>query len=277
MAVSMGFLSNLERLGVIAKGRSFLDIGTSNFYSATSDEVAAFLQRHGCRASSELFAFAEKIAAGSQNGPDGVALNQSWVGQLLEAIGMDYDSIDIAVGYKTRIVDLNHETLPSDMVNAFDTVLNAGTTEHILNQYNSFRCIHEATKVGGVIVHALPMTGHTDHCYFTYTGRFFFDLAGYNEYEIIDFWIDGPDGYDNMYTGVRSYASVFPNLNRVIERIGSAERETRVDGIPIPNNGSFVAYRKVRDRPFMGAVETSTSWGLSGSQDVGADIRERYA
>jgi hypothetical protein len=45
---------------------------------------------------------------------------------------------------------LNHEPTPQKFVGDFDLVVNFGTTEHLLNQYNAFKVIHDATKVGGV-------------------------------------------------------------------------------------------------------------------------------
>ncbi|MDA0226402.1 MAG: hypothetical protein O2975_09865, partial [Proteobacteria bacterium] len=95
-------------------------------------------------------------------------------------------------------------------------MLNFGTTQHILNQYNSFKVIHDATRLGGFIHHSLPGVGYSDHGYITYTARCFFDIAGYNEYEVVDFWMDGPGGANDMLRGVRSYSGYFPALKRVL-------------------------------------------------------------
>jgi hypothetical protein len=50
--------------------------------------------------------------------------------------------------------------------------------------------------------HSLPGIGYVDHGYITYTSRCFFDLAGYNGYEVVDFWFEGPGGDNNLYEGV---------------------------------------------------------------------------
>ena len=41
-------------------------------------------------------------------------------------------------------------------------------------------------------VHEVPAQGFIDHGYICYTPRFFFDLAGHNEYEVVDFTYLGP-------------------------------------------------------------------------------------
>ena len=276
MAVSWSVLEILDRAGLIARGGALLDIGTSNLYAADTERVVRFFREHGCSISPDVFAFAEELTKASGKNPDGSAINEAWLGQVIEAIGMEYDSIDIAVGYKTRTVDLNRDALPSNMVNHFDAVINCGTTEHILNQFNAFRAIHDATKVGGHIFHQVPATGHTDHGYFCYTSRFFLDLAGYNKYEVVDFWIDGPDRYDKMYTGMRSYAMTFPKLQEVLNRIPNGEREARIEAMEVPNNSINVIFRKTHAQPFMGMVEISTSWGAGGAHDVNNSILERY-
>jgi len=263
MGVNWSYVLKMEELGLLAEpGGSLLDIGSSNLYSADSEGVAAFVRRHVANPSADLDAFAERIARGSGYDLVRGGLNEAFVGEVLERAGFRYQAIDIADGYGTRILDLNNARLPADMVGAFDAVINFGTTEHILNQMNSFLAIHQAAKVGGMIWHQLPAIGYVDHGYFTYTGRFFFDLAGYNGYEVVDAWFDGPGGPEDLFAAFRSYQSVFPKLGDRLGRIGQDPRETALAAIPVPTISINVVYRKWRDTPFMGTVETSTSVGL---------------
>jgi hypothetical protein len=276
VAVNWNFIGNFRHHGIFEPGKALLDIGTSNIYDVKKSDLLAFFREHRVTVGRDYDLFAELIAEGSGRSDDGSAKNGAWLGQVLEGIGMHYDSIDIAVGYKTRVLDLNREGLPDDMVARFDTVLNCGTTEHILNQFNAFKCIHEAVKPGGFMIHKVPMTGHTDHGYFTYTSRFFFDLAAYNKYELLDFWIDGPDGHDKMYAGPRSYIGYFPIVKGLLDSIGTHPDATAIEAMDIPNNGINVVFRKAVDSPFMGAVEMSTSWGPDGAHDVGAGVLDNY-
>jgi len=262
MGVNWAYVLKMEEYGLLPqRGSALLDIGSSNLYAADAVGIRAFVRRHAADAGDDLDAFAERVARGSGYGPVSGGLNESFLGEVIERAGFRYQAIDIADGYRTRIVDLNHARLPADMVGTFDGVINFGTTEHILNQMNSFLAIHEATKVGGVIWHQLPAIGYVDHGYFTYTGRFFFDLAGYNGYEVMDTWFDGPGGPEDVFAALRSYRSVFPKLGERLSRIGTEPQETALSATQVPTISINVVYKKAKDAPFMGTVETSTSVG----------------
>jgi hypothetical protein len=95
-------------------------------------------------------------------------------------------AIDISpYGKNVILFDLNVDTVPSALRETFDLVINFGTTEHILNQYNCFATIHDFTGLNGLMYHDLPMGGYFFHGYFSYTPMFFFHLAKANDYEIL--------------------------------------------------------------------------------------------
>lgn len=261
MGIGFEMLGAMETHGLLGPGRKLLDFGSSNLYSATAEKIKTFVRRYNPNPRADLDEWAAKLATGSGTGADGQALNESFVGVLLEEIGMGYDAIDIAVGYKTTVVDLNTMRLPESMVAAYDSVVNCGTSEHILNQMNVFAAVHAATKPGGLIMHAVPSVGYVDHGYYCYTSRFFFDLAGYNQYEVVDMWYDGPGGYENVFASARQYQTYFPALTKRLEKIGTEERETVLDKVQVPVISLMIVYRKHKDVPFMGTVETSTSVG----------------
>jgi hypothetical protein len=70
-------------------------------------------------------------------------------------------------GYAIRI-DLNRGRVPRRLRGAYDLVVNGGTTEHIANQMNAFRIIHNLVRVGGVMYHELPAGGLVDHSLVSY-------------------------------------------------------------------------------------------------------------
>jgi hypothetical protein len=269
MGISISTVHIMERYGLLGAGRNLLDFGSSNLYSANADEIVAFVRRHNPKPREDLDAWAARLAAGSQTDASGTALNQSFVGEMFEAAGMGYDAIDIAVGYNTTVVDLNSMRLPAHMVGAYDTVVNCGTSEHILNQMNVFAAVHAATKSGGIIMHSVPSIGYVDHGYFCYTSRFFFDLAGYNQYEVVDMWYEGPSGDENVFASARQYQTYFPVLTKRLDMIGKVERETVLDQTKVPTISICLVYRKNLDVPFMGTVETSTSVGEVPSNVLG--------
>lgn len=271
MGIAFSSIDKLDELGLLAgTGIRILDIGSSNLYSASTTDIKRFLGKYWTGNIPDADAFAERLAAGSGYDPVRGGLNESFVGELFEKAGMEYVSFDIAAGYKTIILDLNRAALPEEFQKKFDLVLNFGTTEHILNQFNCFKVIHDATKVGGCIFHSLPALGYVDHGYLTYTGRCFFDIAGYNEYEIIDCWFDGPSGNNAILDSLSSYARYFPALAVTLERYAKSDQGRLLRDLLIPNIGINVVYRKVKDKPFWGALEASTSVGKL-SDEVAAE------
>ena len=262
MGIAFSAIRKMDELGLFRQGEvSILDIGSSNLYSATPEDIKYFLRKYRRSSIPDVDEFATRMAAGSSYDPVIGGRNEAFVGELFEKVGMRYVSFDIAAGYRTTILDLNHAVLPIAFQGEFDLVLNFGTTEHILNQLNGFKVIHDAAKVDGYIYHSLPAVGYVDHGYVTYTGRCFFDLAGCNDYELVVCWFDGPSGGGCILDSLRSYSLHFPALEMALKGIAETEQGRVLRDLRIPDIGINVVYRKVKDKPFLGALETSTSVG----------------
>lgn len=283
MGISLAMIERMRGLGLFGNGRiSVLDVGSSNLYSASAGGIEAFLRAYGAFEGADAGAFAERLAAGSAYDASSGGINGSFVGELLERAGFAYNAIDIADGYRTTILDLNHDVVPAEFAGRFDLVLNFGTTEHLLNQYNAFKVMHDSTKVGGYIVHSLPCVGYSNHGYFTYTPRCMFDLAGYNEYEVVGFWFEGPGGSNDLFAPIRDYRSYFPALATTLAEQGETEAGRRIADLALPDIGLLIVYRKVKSRPFAGALERSTSVGtvptsVTDGYDSGQAKREKLA
>src|SRR6516165_8705520 len=110
---------------------------------------------------------------------------------LYQALGISYSCVDVDGRSGTLILDLNFDTAPEEHWNKYGLVTNHGTSEHILNQYNVFKMMHDFTKPGGVMIHAVPFTVHLEHGFFNYRPNFFEALARYNSYEVSGIWV-GP-------------------------------------------------------------------------------------
>ncbi len=264
MGIGFSSIRKMEELGLFRRGGTrILDIGSSNLYLTRAEEITDFLKSRGAPDRPDLAEFAARLANGSAYDPIKGGSNEAFVGELFEAAGMHYESFDIANGYRTTVLDLNHAVLPAGLQRKFDLVLNFGTTEHILNQLNCFKVIHDATAVGGHMHHCLPAVGCVDHGYITYTGRCFFDIAGYNDYELVACWFDGPiESGGCVLDGLRSYKNHFPVLNDALKALELTEQGRVLRELKIPDIGINVVYRKVRDKPFWGALESSTSVGV---------------
>src|SRR5436305_1897732 len=134
MGVAYKYVRKMDELGLFnERGTSILDIGSSNLYSATANDIKDFVGKHAPRAMDGIDEFAARLSYGSDYDPVSGGRNGTFVGELFERAGMNYTSFDIADGYRTTIFDLNHTALPKSLQKKFDLVLNFGTTEHILN------------------------------------------------------------------------------------------------------------------------------------------------
>jgi SAM-dependent methyltransferase len=92
-----------------------------------------------------------------------------------------YVATELGMIPRRLCVDLN-ET--SSFGRTFDYVINNGTTEHVFDQANVYRLIHDATRPGGVMIHWLASQGWCNHGMFHVQPGFFFDLAGANGYDV---------------------------------------------------------------------------------------------
>lgn len=233
--------------GLLSPGIRVLDIGCSNLYDAGKTDITNFMRRLGV----EDEAFASRIASES-------AKKTAFAGELLDRCGIDYNAIDFAVDYKTTKFDLNHDELRDDFKGSFDLVINFGTTEHVLNQAHAFKVIHNAAKPGGHIYHHLVAGGFFGHGYFLYSGRFAFDLAGYNGYQIKTFSIEQDDQTpkSDITSTMRDYSTYFPALKNAPPISEPLMRDTFI----------AVGYRKVHDSSFKFPQDTS-GLGLSTSTE----------
>jgi hypothetical protein len=103
-----------------------------------------------------------------------------------ESLGFAYDAVEYGGHRGVTSLDLNRDSVPVSLQGAFDLVVNAGTTEHVINQDNAFRVIHDLAKVGGVMLHELPGGGMLTHGVVSYNPQFFWLLCRDNNYSVFD-------------------------------------------------------------------------------------------
>jgi hypothetical protein len=108
--------------------------------------------------------------------------------QWMEEAGWYYTSIDLDGHAGALRLDLNTATaidVTGFGFTQFDLVTNHGTSEHIFNQYNVFKLMHDLTKVGGIMLHAVPSPRFgKPHGFYAYDEIIFNDLAAANHYAI---------------------------------------------------------------------------------------------
>jgi len=111
---------------------------------------------------------------------------------LHEKLGFKYDCVDIDGNFGSLTLDINFDSVPLQSRGKYGLTTNHGTTEHLLDQRNAFKMIHDFTKAGGLMLHALPFTVHLEHGFFNYQPNLFDALARYNSYQTLGTWV-GPD------------------------------------------------------------------------------------
>ncbi|MBU0467192.1 MAG: class I SAM-dependent methyltransferase [Nanoarchaeota archaeon] len=107
--------------------------------------------------------------------------------EYYKALGVK-EHISIDLNGKDGSLSLNLDLpLPSKFINRFGLITNYGTIEHVNNQYQAFKNVHDITKVGGIIIHIMPMQGSMKgHGRYYYTPQFMKKLGAKCHYEIID-------------------------------------------------------------------------------------------
>jgi hypothetical protein len=163
----------------------------------------------------------------------------------------DYESIDPGVADSDYKFDLNY-SLPEIL--SYDVVTDSGTGEHIFNQAQLFRTMHDLTKKGGIMTHVLPWTGWYNHGFYNFQPTLVYDLAAANDYTVLDFVLGGvgipvvfdmvpPERWRCMIAEmmVCKDAFVFDNMEvRLHHSVwGVALRKNSSKQFKIPNQGAY--------------------------------------
>jgi len=101
-------------------------------------------------------------------------------------LGFDHTSFDINGQDGAIPIDLGLP-IPGEFKNKFDIVTNFGTTEHVIRQQQVFKNIHKMLKVGGIVIHIVPLAYGPlkDHGVHQYDFSFFTALCRLYTYEIL--------------------------------------------------------------------------------------------
>jgi len=114
--------------------------------------------------------------------------NRSSAADFFSLASKEYKALD-ADGWYGPPFDFNLDTVIDEDRNAYCLTVNAGTTEHLIDQENVFRVMHDLTRTGGLMLHGVPFLGGIDHGFFNYNPNFFSALAKFNAYEVLGLWV----------------------------------------------------------------------------------------
>jgi len=108
--------------------------------------------------------------------------------KLFELLGVDHVSIDLNGLDGALPLDLARPITDPELVGSFDMVTNFGTSEHVDDQFECWRNLHNLACTGGLMLHLVPTPDcPPGHCEYYYDERFFeqlVDIAGYEQLEL---------------------------------------------------------------------------------------------
>ena len=220
-AKTLSRLTSLHQAGLIRPGASIIELGAQELHCEGKEDYVRDVIRHFREhdpsiRSSELYTQAE-LQSLSDHG---------LLGKLMIACGFSYCALDIFEAENTIVFDLNVQAPGDDLAGKFDVVTNLGTTEHLINQHQAFKTMHELAKTGGIIYHDLPLSGYHEHGYFSYNPLLFRELADANHYNVV---------LERYSGGVATQASAsmidngypLPQVHRLRDRIHPSEDVSR--------------------------------------------------
>ena len=187
------YLSKLRQDSLLDNLSCVCDIGASQLYLEDhEDNLALFMDKvRKCAASDILSKIDLKKLASLGHAK-----------KMWEHMGYDYICVDTSSEIETLGLDLNFDDVPESKRGCSELVLNMGTTEHVANQIQAFKVIHDITAVGGLMYHNLPFQGYQTHGLVNYTPKFFWMLCRSNEYEFLDFSIQYGEPEENIHPDI---------------------------------------------------------------------------
>jgi len=196
-------------------------------------------------------------------GVDGIELQSDtmpFARDFWTALGFTYAAIDVDGSPDSIALDLNVDEVPRTLRSEFDLVTNLGTTEHVCNQLNAFKVIHDLAAPGAVMIHHLPGGGGLDHGLFNYNPKFFWVLARSNDYGwLYADYSGGPDLYD-IPKDIRDFVSEYEPAAAAqlsVQKIGTYSIQ--------------IAFKKLHDIPFVPPIDVPT-----GTKASNAELKWRY-
>ena len=113
--------------------------------------------------------------------------------QYFETMGFNHTSIDWHGKNGAYPIDLSKPIEDPYWYNRFDILTNFGTSEHVENQYECWKNMHNLVKKNGIFISIIPSTtlevdiygNKSPHCNYCYQPQFIKDLSIANSYDII--------------------------------------------------------------------------------------------
>jgi hypothetical protein len=171
MGIGIGELKLLDtqlNFSVMKKNDVLLELG-NNYIKG--DEAFKFLEEKNI-----------SVILGGEQHQHGMVSKAMWSQLGYAHVSIDLNGMDEA--YK---IDLRTLISNPTWFEVFDIVYDGGTGEHVHNQYNLFKNIHNFTKLTGTMIRILPEVGSfPNHCSYYYTCGTFETLCEIMGYELLE-------------------------------------------------------------------------------------------
>jgi hypothetical protein len=174
----------LKKSGAIVGAGAVVEIGAqqlSNAFLRSSAQLEEVARLFG-RSPADL---GQPTAAGFEGGLELQSGEAPSSAPFWQALGWEYAAVDYGGHRHSRAIDLNRDCAPLDWLGKYDLLINAGTTEHVANHDNAFRVMHDLVRVGGCMIHEVPVAGFLTHGLVVYSIKFFWHLCRENGYEVL--------------------------------------------------------------------------------------------
>lgn len=130
---------------------------------------------------------------------------------IFAMFGVDHTSFDWNGRGGVVKIDLR-EPIPDEYRGQFDVVTNFGTTEHVKNQYQVWKNIHDFCRPLGWMLHSVPAKGSCKgHSPYHYTVAWMFGLASDCKYTIHNIHLDDKPGNHYVCALLQKSDGTFPD------------------------------------------------------------------
>jgi hypothetical protein len=256
-ASTLPLLMALKRRGYIPNGSAVIEVGAQQLdesFLGAKNDIAAIGRFFGITSPPPPFAWT------GPRSDTNVLAGAPLAREFWTWLGLSYASIDIDGSPGSIPLDLNYEEVPAEFIGKYDVVTNFGTTEHVANQLQSFKIVHDLATPGGLMLHLLPASGGLNHGLVSYNPKFFWMLGRSNGYKIAF-----------MTMGQSERNSGLPQ--NLLDFLALYEPQAGKDfaAFRMPVTSIVVALQKVFDTPFVAPLDVP-----DGTTTEHADLRGRY-
>lgn len=160
---------------------------------------------------------------------------------LFKMLGYDkVDTLDLFPDEHPAIIaDLN-VPLPAHLWSRYDLVFDSGTAEHCFNTKEVLSNAVRALKVGGMVMHILPMSGFAGHGFYQFSPDLFAEFYGKNGFDELDIKIELRIGLKAYYFDFDPHRPLPGDFWGIPAQVFFAARKIRqVDEIVMPNQSVF--------------------------------------